>query len=286
MSYTSPSLSLFQNADLDIDFQAEAKATDNVCGMIPDDGSVSFSCEDFETAGLLIPRSEWPDRIKAIDDAGGWLERLICKIKAQGREGSCVYNAAAQATEIAFNRQFGTENWTELSAISGYRNNARGPSSGSSVPGALVWMCDHGLIPVDTDANKAKVAAGLFQHTHPATGYYVKPAAGWPATAKLFRVQEWLKLTSVEAWVSALLRGYPCIGGRDWHCICHCRPLIDGKSIYSLYANSWGSWGATYKIATGDARGFGIDSESKIRTMTSRGAWCIRTVFVPPFLAS
>jgi hypothetical protein len=104
------------------------------------------------------------------------------------------------------------------------------------------------------------------------------------STAKLFRVHEVLKLTSVEAWVSAQINGFPCIGGRDMHCICHPRPLIDGGKIYSLYVNSWGAWGATYPIATGNQKGFGIDSERKIATMTSRGAWCVRTVYVPPWL--
>lgn len=283
MSYTSPTLDRFQNEDLDVDYRAAAAESGNACGMIDDDSS-EFDCLSYEDMETIIPRSEWADRIKEIDDAGGWLERLICKVKNQGNEGSCVYNAAAQATEIAFNRQFGVENWTELSAISGYRNNASGPSTGSSVPGSLTWMTEHGLIPVDSEANKAKVAQGLFQHVHPATGFWTKPAAGWPATAKLFRVHEFLKLTSVEAWVSAQISGFPCIGGRDMHCICHPRPLIDGSKIYSLYVNSWGAWGATYPIATGNQKGFGIDSESKIRTMTARGAWCVRTVYVPSWL--
>jgi hypothetical protein len=282
MTYTSPGLAAFQNADLDVDFPQAADEAFAMCGMIEDDGE--FDCAVYEDAESIIPRSEWADRIKAIDDGKGWLERLVCKIKNQGREGTCVYNATALATEVAWCKQLGIENWIELSPISGYRNVARGPSSGSSVPGALIWMTDHGLIPVDSDANKTKVAAGMFKHVHPATGYWTKPAAGWVETAKLFRVDEFLKLTSVEAWVSALLNGFPCVGGRSMHCICHLRPLIDGNKIYSLYANSWGNWGKTFKISTGDQMGFGVDSESAIRTMTSRGAWCIRTVCVPPWL--
>lgn len=280
--YASPSLDRFQNDDLDVDFQAASVEAFAMCGMIEDDRE--FDCASYEDAEAIIPRSEWPDRIKTIDDGGGWLERMISKIKNQGREGTCVYNAAAQATEIAWCKAFGIENWIELSPISGYRNVARGPSSGSSVPGALTWMTDHGLIPVDNDANKARVGAGLFKHTHPATGFWTKPEAGWVDTAKLFRVQEFLKLTSVDSWVSALLQGFPCVGGRSMHCICHVRPMIDGNKIYSMYANSWNGWGATYQIATGSQKGFGIDSESAIRTMTSRGAWCVRTVYVPPWL--
>lgn len=285
MGYTSPTLSRFRNEDVDVQFDRVADSADCGCGLLDDPDDMMLSWPDFEERETIIPRNEWADRIAAIDAGDGWLERLVCKIKNQGREGSCVYNAAAQLTEIVWNKQFGVENWVELSPISGYRNNARGPNTGSNVGGSLDWMTGHGLIPVDSDANKAKVEAGLFQHTHPATGYYARPMAGWPATAKLFRVHEWLKLTSVEAWVSALLKGFPCSGGRDRHCICHVRPLIDGRNILSLYANSWGAWGATYRISTGDQRGFGVDTESKIQTMVSRGAWCARSVLVPPWLA-
>ena len=60
--------------------------------------------------------------------------------------------------------------------------------------------------------------------------------------------------------------------------------MIQGSSVYSMYCNSWGPWNKEMQIATGIEKGFGLDSERKIDVMTSRGAWCIRTVMIPPWL--
>jgi hypothetical protein len=242
--------------------------------------------QDFDATGLLIPRDQWKDRISQLDSSGGWLERRIRKIKNQSSEPSCTYNAGAQGLEIAWNKQFGDAAWVELSPISGYRYNGS-RWSGSSVPGCLDWLSEVGLIPTNSEANRQYVAARHFKHTHPNTGYGVSPPDGWRESAKLFRVHEFLKLKSVEAWFSALLQGFPCIGGRDGHCVCHVRPVVDGSKFLSMYSNSWGAWGTSKPISplSGESKGFGFDSEGKVRTMTSRGAWAIRSVFVPPWLA-
>jgi hypothetical protein len=144
-------------------------------------------------------------------------------------------------------------------------------------------LCEHGQLPARTEENLALVAKGYFKHTHPFTGYSEPFMDGWEETAKFLRVDEYLKLTSVQAWVTALIKRYPCIGGRNGHCICHVRPVWDGD-IFSDYANSWKvSWGFKRQIWTGESGGFGRDSRRKIATMVSRGAWAVRSVVIPPW---
>jgi hypothetical protein len=64
----------------------------------------------------------------------------------------------------------------------------------------------------------------------------------------------------------------------------HCRPVWD-NDIFSDYVNSWGQWGFSRKIWTGESKGFGRDSRRKIATMVSRGAWAVRSVNIFPWIS-
>lgn len=286
MSYTSPILPTGQEQRfVDVDFCCEANDTGNLCGLLPEDENAMAGWRDFEAVESLIPRDQWPDLIAQIDASGGWLERRIRKVKNQGRTGMCVYFDLAQCAEICWNGQFGDTAWIELSPGSGYRFNASSPGSGSNVGSSITWLSAKGLLPADTPDNQARVQAGLFKHVYPSTGFYEKFPTGGAETARLFRADEFLRINTVEGWFTALMKRFPCSGGRDMHAVCHCRPVVDGRSFLSMYCNSWGEWGAVRKISpmAGESKGFGFDSESKVRTMVSRGAFCVRTMLVPPW---
>jgi len=287
VSYTSPIISDLDQRFIDINFATEAEDTGNVCGMLPPPDYMLAYSPLYEASQNIYPESQWPRLIAAIDDSGGWLETYIREILNQGREPSCVYAATAQAKQIIDAKQFGVDKVRLLSWISGYRHNGS-RTSGSSVPGAALWMESVGLQPRNDDPLvKADIAAGYYQHAHPATGYSVQQASGWKETARFFRTHEWFKVTTVAAFMSALIDGWVILGGRDGHCICHVRPMLDSGRIISMYANSWSStWGATQTIANGvRTKGFGYDSKSKLQTMVSRGAWAIRSVIRPAWLA-
>jgi hypothetical protein len=288
MSYCSPSV---EGSDkfLDVDFmsyaeQHGAEMEDGKLGFgwVPDSDDDLMAATPFEAVEDLIPEAEWKDRIAELDaDPHGGIERWIRHIFNQGREPSCTHNASAQGLFLGQARVFGPDFAVVTSPISSYRWNGT-RYSGSSVAGALNWLREVGQLPARTEENLAHVAAGWFKHTHPFTGYGEPFQDGWKDTAKLLRVDEYLKLTSVEAWVTASIKGYPCIGGRNKHCICHVRPVWDG-GIFSDYVNSWGNWGFERQIWTGTSKGFGRDSRNKIATMTARGAWAVRSVYVPPW---
>lgn len=236
--------------------------------------------------GRIYPRSEWPDLIRTIEEANAWPYRRIVHPYDQGSEGTCTYNALALAKQIVFNRQEGDHNAIPLSPISGYRWNAPSPRTGSTVGGAIRWAESAGLLPTNEyEGNLARKAAGDFNHVHPSTGYYTGFDNNWRETSRLFRSDEWEWVGSVEEWISAIIDGHVCVGGRDGHAVCHCGLAWDDE-IYSIYCNSWGPWGATLETAHGPLRSFGYDTEAKIRTMVKWDGWVLRTEHRPSFLAA
>jgi hypothetical protein len=294
--YTSPSLrQLDFSRWVDVPFIVEADATGNARGCLPDpDASRSkldASLPVYEASFPIYPREQWPDLIAERDAGGGagWAYQRIQRQKNQGREGSCVYNMLAQLQEIAWNRQFGDDAWIPWSPMSGYRWNARSAGSGSNTADSILWSEKRGLLPENTPANLALVAQGLFGHTHPATGWDAKFAAGWEQTAKLFRAMPqtkggWYRVTTVEGWFSASFDGNAEGGGRDGHALCHAGAALDGNQVFSVYCNSWGKWGATLTTTAGPIQAFGFDSEAKVRSMVARGAFVLVNVRRPSFL--
>lgn len=282
--YTSPCFADIDQRFIDVDFGPAAEEAGRLCGMTPTPDDLMSAWPDYESAMPVYPRSQWSEMIAAKDAAKAWPYARITTPHDQDGEPSCTYNATALAHEITFNTAFGDHNCIGLSPISGYRWNGT-RSSGSSVGGAIKWLAETGLLPVNSAANKAKVEAGLFKHVHPHNGYGTAFASGWKETAKFFRADEWYRVSSVEAWVSAILNGFVCVGGRQSHCIAHCGLAMNSGKLLSVYAQSWGiPYGFALETSIGTIKTFGADSESLIRTMVSREGWCLRTVLRPSFI--
>lgn len=267
------------NAFVDVDFDAEADAHGFEMGALPSTEAELMFSPIFEASNPVYPRSELADRIRSNDDAGAWPTRMIKFTHDQGREPSCVYNSLALAQQIALFRATGKS--IKFSAISGYRYNGS-RTSGSSVGGSVRYSEGTGLLPSDIPDNQW---ISIHGHVlHPDNGYGINPAPGWKTTARMFRAHEWMRVTTVEGWWSAILSGWACSGGRDGHCIAHTELNMEGNDLTSIYANSWGPWGFSMPTLEGDVKSFGADSERKIRTMVGRDAFAIRTVLVPDFL--
>lgn len=281
MPYISPSVAAFTNETLDIDFGFAAQTGGFGTGLMPSDPDLVRGFPDYAASHPIYPRSEWAGRIEQNDKAKAWASHLIAFGHDQGSEPSCVYNMLASITEVTWNRMFGTENAVNLSAMSGYRWNGS-PRSGSNIFASAGYSEGTGLLPANDSRNLALVQKGYFKHTHPHNGYSNSFQDGWKETAASFRLQEWFRHDSVESWVSALIDGHTNGGGRDGHAIMH--PLLawDSGKLYSIYLNSWGSWGNTLEIAGGKTlKSFGVDSESKISSMIRSGAYCGRTLRRP-----
>jgi hypothetical protein len=283
---------------IDVDFNQEAEDNGVSMGCNPSQDFELTFCDTYSEAGHPVyPRSEWKDRIKRNDDLGSWPCRMIRFTHWQNGEPSCVYNMTALAAQLAGCRIWGPERAIKFSAISGYRHNGT-RRSGSTVGGAIKWLEGVGLQPSDIPENQWLKQHGVI--LHPDNGYGVEQATGWKDTARLFRAIEWVRLTTVEEWVSALVDGWACGGGRDGHAICHVELAMEGNDLTSVYCNSWGAdidtngnqigsgWG--FKMPCWSPNGpinvksFGADSERKIQVMVGRDAWACRTVVVPQFM--
>ena len=273
---------------IDVDFHQAADDAGRLMGAIPSEAYDLFFAATYGDAGHPVyPRNEWKDRIKRNDDLGTWPCRIIRYTHDQDGEPSCTHNATALANQLAGSRTWGPLRGIKFSAISSYKHNGT-RNSGSSVGGAIKWTEAVGQQPSMIPENDWLKQYGVI--LHPDNGYGIAQANGWKDTAKLFRAIEWVRVTSVAEWVSALIDGWACVGGRNGHCICHVELAMEGNDLTSVYCNSWGNWGFEMPIWTPQGpqpkKSFGADTERLISVMVGRDAWACRTVYVPPFILS
>lgn len=222
----------------------------------------------FREAIPLIPRDEWYDRIREIEENRTGAENLLVRIYDQGNEGTCTSNAICQACEYLQALQFGRERVVRLSPISLYKRVARSARSGSAVSDNLEELAARGVLPL---------AGQGYAHEMPHTGFSTPMPPGWQNTARQFRGLEWWVVHSAEELISALLLGFCVVGGRQGHAICYVRPVIHGNDIVVAYANSWGRWGAPL----GDwSYGFGFDSREYF-SRAAQWAVALRSFMVP-----
>lgn len=288
--YISPSiLQIRDKTYLDFDFQVDiqdASKPDCSGGWSPDPEYLNGAFGDYELCGdPIYTDAEIRDKIREIDAQNGWCYNRIVYPHNQGREGTCVYNMVALMKQIVWDIQFGDHRAVQFSPISGYRWNAPNSRSGSMVGQSAIWLAGTGLLPTNRSEVRAILEPHGVQHFHPNTGYSTAFESGWKTTAKLFRIDEWMKVRTVNGWYSANLNGHPSGGGRDGHAVAHCLLALNGSNVLSGYCNSWGAWGSTLQTPRGPLKSFGWDSRAKVQTMVSRDAWVLRTTFVPLFMA-
>lgn len=286
MTYSSPIVSQITQDVFDINLAFAAQTANRLTGMQPTPDDLSCAFRDFEAEEALYPESEWPDRIEAADKNESWKYGRIVYPHDQDGEGTCVYNMSALMMQIMWNTQFGDDWALQFSPVSGYRWNASGPQSGANVGQAALWCENTGLLPSRGNPKTQELLTkGFIDADHPNVGWSNSFKPNWKNTARFFRIDEWFRVTSVAAWVTAQLKGYVCGGGRDMHAICHCGLAMDAGKLLSLYCNSWGLWGMSLKISGGKMlKSFGVDSRSKISTMVGRDAWACRTTLRPSFM--
>lgn len=246
---------------VDVDFPDDPNFTfgDTGTPMFADYGP------SYEELYGVLSDAEIRDAVKASDDAGGALDLLVVNIFNQGKEGSCVANAYAQAHQVVQAKQFGKDKVIRLSAMSLYKRIGRSASSGANIGDGYEEVDERGILPLDNAENKAK-----FKHTHPATGFSKPLPQGWEETAKLFAGHEGHHVKSVAGLKSAIVSGFPVVVGRDGHSIMYSRLMQKGGEDVFKYPNSWGDWGD---------EGYGYDTESKYRK-SATSCWALRSVTV------
>jgi hypothetical protein len=270
-------------AFVDVDFEEQAEQAQRMVGAIPSNDYEYAYSPVYEDSGVPIySTAEIREHIKRMDELGSWPLRLIKFLHDQDGEPSCVYNAGALGLQTAITKVIGGAKAIKFSAISGYKHNGS-PWSGSTVGGCIRWLEGTGLQPSKIDENKWLEQHGVI--LHPDNGYSIRQHEQWKQTSRLFRADEWMRVTTRNGWYSAIINGHGCVGGRDRHAIWHGELSLDGNSILSIYAQSWGiPWGFSMPTLSGELKSFGADSARKVDVMVGRDAWALRTPLVPQWL--
>jgi len=279
MTYASPI-----NVDtkfIDCDFTDSQVRGSYELGCAERDDVTGDRFDVFEDTIGIIPRNQWTDAIRRIDQLGGSADRLVTHVFDQGREGTCTSNQTCAGHMVTQAVQFGRDRVAVLSPISLYMRCAPNSRVGSSVGENLQEARDRGILPQDTLKNRG-LMGDFFEHSMSATGYDKrKYSPGWGDTARFFRNDEYYDIRSSDGFVSALLRGFVVGYGRSGHSILAVRPVIRNNDVYVIYINSWGQdWGDTLH----NLRGWGYDSPRMYGAGAQRyGCYAIRTAIVPPW---
>jgi hypothetical protein len=250
-------------AMVDVDFERESQAAGMSRGANP--RTMKFGAPKFAEAIEIIPESQWESVIEQL--GSNTLDRLTDHTHDQNGDVSCTSNATCFAHETLQSLQHGKDRIVILSPMSLY-NRVGSRNSGSAVDDNLDEMVRRGILPLDNDANKAR-----FTHTMRHNGYGSCPS-GWESTAALFRGAEWFEIENSASFITALLKGFPVVYGRQGHAICAIRAVIRDGRVYAKYKNSWGEWGD---------KGYGYDSLSMVR-QGADWAFALRAIVSPPEL--
>jgi hypothetical protein len=223
-------------------------------GRIPRDYLVDgFASGPYLTAfpsELIIPRSEWKERIQEKDAKKSWITNICdsvgSKVKDQNGTNYCWINAPTRCLEIT--RIMAGEPQVVLSPAS-----AGGPIKGFSNVGGwgtegIKWIAENGVCPVENwPANAIS------------RQYYT---ADNKAVAMKYRIDSWWDLhpNSFDELVSCALQDIPVAIGLSWwsHEVTFTFAAIDKNgNVVGGIDNSWGTgWGDN---------GRGLLTESKSR---------------------
>ncbi len=284
MSYTSPIFAELEKQPgigrfVDSDFRNKEVNPDGfMLATSPDNaprGTYAPVLED-KAGFTIIDKSEWPDRIEEMDQQGGGLERFIIHIYNQGREGTCTSQQESQKGNVVDCMQFGPDEVVLRSPISIYMQVAPGPGTGSSVGENLVQTRTVGALPLADSATNEEI-----KHAMSSTGYKrSKYKDGWEEHASMLRSDEYFEIDTSAGFVTALFNGWPVGYGRQGHSILALRPVMRNGTVYVMYVNSWGEWGAVIN----GRKAYGFDSPSQYGTGATRyGCNCLCSNVVPPW---
>jgi len=238
----------------DVDFEVACKDANRLCGFLPEtEEEREMYCASTPFANTkidIIPESDWRE---VYEMKQGVTPRILgVPTKDQDGEGSCTSFNQTIEYEYMFVQKYGRQYWIEFSPQSLYQLCGSGPGSGSSLSCNMEKIRTSGLIPADTPANRERFGDMVLKNVGWSQRSNPRPS-GWQEFAKNFRVKEWVRIRTMEEFVTCLLLDRPVSYGRSGHSICGVALVWRNNRWYIMYHNSWGNWGD---------QGFGYDSLS------------------------
>jgi hypothetical protein len=200
-------------------------------------------------AELLIPRSEWQERIKEKEERKTRLsdiaDRAGLPCKDQSQTNYCWINAPTYALELI--RILQNQPMVILSPASGGARIKQYQNVGGWGEEAIQFIAEHGLVPVELWP--ANAISRIY-----ATAENIE-------LARQYRCLEWMECSprNDDELISCLLRGFPVPVGYNWWG--HEVTAVDAVWLDGTHAirirNSWGmGWGS---------QGYGILQGAKMR---------------------
>jgi len=206
-----------------------------------------------------IPRSEWYE-LSEDETSGG---SLIKQILNQKETDMCASFATIQAMMMVWVKQFGWKAFVLLSPSDLYNRITGGRPGGSSIQANIHRAMEEGVLPADTQRNRAILKAiGLNpNHVMPMADYSARPPSGADGTRQHFRISNSYPMDDWDELMTAAYMDFPSVYGRRGHAIALVMAALRERRIYGKYANSWDGWGGGDEDGE-HAFGFGYDSES------------------------
>ncbi len=194
-------------------------------GCLPRESKVGELCPLLRGNVPIIPRGEWPELIKKLDEAEGGLRHMVRTGLDQNGVGSCAAESTTQALQIL--REYEGQRHVVLSPWFLYHHTSGGVDNGSTIDGNLRFARDRGIAPMD-----------IWPRSR---GWRARPSQQAYDAAKNFRIDEFFDCTNVVEIGSALLKGMSVTFGWSGHS-CVLTDLI--STTHARYRNSWGdNWG-------------------------------------------
>lgn len=201
---------------------------------------------------LLIPESEYQDRIKELEDTKTRLSDIVARkqlpCKDQGQTNYCWYNSPAYCQEVLRAKQ--GQKTVILSPASGAAKIKNYRNEGGWGEQAIEHMATVGLAPI----------------THWPANHWQDSRYDTPETrevARRYRIIEWWELRprDIHELMALLLRRIPVTGGYNWwgHQVTNEDPVWLDGTVAIRIRNSWGmNWPQP------GARGYGILQGSRM----------------------
>lgn len=167
----------------------------------------------------LVDRDEWDELAKNIT-----LRPRVEVVLNQGSNGSCASESSTGA--VMLSRSIAGFQFELLNPLSVYGRVNNGRDAGSSIDENLRFIRENGICPESVWPRSKGWRAN-------------PPEEAWAEAAK-YRIVEFYDITSIDEFVSALLRGFPVVHGSKGHALCG----VAHKGDYPEDLNSWDyKWG-------------------------------------------
>jgi hypothetical protein len=196
-----------------------------------------------------IPRSEWPDRIKA--GKGNWLSDMLKanNVRSKDQDGLSLCWCYGSTRAVETRRLSLGMIHKELSPES-----VAGPCTG--------WNNQGGYA---SEAFNQFEKGGACEVEYMDSPHSLRPSrwkSGWQQNAAKYEATQWYEIgTSFDEVMTSLLLRLPVAAGLDWwgHLVCFLDPyMFDDGSFGVIFQNSWG-----FDWPTAGANGFSVLSERK-----------------------